>query len=102
MAYPNYPYPGYQPVPNYYPGPVPDQLAQLRQNQMQQIPPNMIQPAPNLVPQPQARDYLGQRQSGGGRLSGSPQQRRGALGRQQPGDLSALRRQHREAIYKGL
>ena len=45
MAYPNYPYPGYQPVPNYYPGPVPDQLAQLRQQQM-------MQPAPNLVPQP--------------------------------------------------
>lgn len=45
MAYPNYPYPGYQPVPIYYPGPVPDQLAQLRQQQM-------MQPAPNLVPQP--------------------------------------------------
>lgn len=34
MAFPTYPY-GYQPSP-YYPGPVPDQLAQLRQNQMQQ------------------------------------------------------------------
>ena len=54
MAYNPYPYGGYQPAPNYYPGPVPDQLAQLRQNQMQQIPPNMIQPAPNLAPQPQA------------------------------------------------
>lgn len=35
MAYPNYQYPGYPTAP-YYPGPVPDQLAQLRQNQMQQ------------------------------------------------------------------
>ena len=45
MAYPTYPYGGYQPAP-YYPGPVPDQLAQLRQNQMQgqQLPPQMPQP----------------------------------------------------------
>ena len=35
MAYQPYPYGGYQPAP-YYPGPVPDQLAQLRQQQMQQ------------------------------------------------------------------
>lgn len=35
MAYQPYPYSGYQPAP-YYPQPVPDQLAQLRQNQMQQ------------------------------------------------------------------
>lgn len=35
MAYQPYPYPGYQPA-TYYPQPVPDQLAQLRQNQMQQ------------------------------------------------------------------
>lgn len=35
MAYQPYPYGGYQPAP-YYPQPVPDQLAQLRQNQMQQ------------------------------------------------------------------
>lgn len=35
MAYQPYPYGGYQPAP-YYPGPVPDQLAQLRQSQMQQ------------------------------------------------------------------
>lgn len=35
MAYQPYQYPGYQPAP-YYPQPVPDQLAQLRQNQMQQ------------------------------------------------------------------
>ena len=34
MAYQPYPYNGYQPNA-YYPGPVPDQLAQLRQNQMQ-------------------------------------------------------------------
>ncbi len=53
MAYSSYPYQGYQPTP-YYPGPVPDQLAQLRQNQIQQIPPNMMQPAPNLAQQPQA------------------------------------------------
>ena len=35
MAYQPYPYMGYQPAP-YYPQPVPDQLAQLRQNQVQQ------------------------------------------------------------------
>lgn len=35
MAYQPYPYGGYQPAP-YYPGPVSDQLAQLRQSQMQQ------------------------------------------------------------------
>lgn len=35
MAYQPYTYGGYQPAP-YYPQPVPDQLAQLRQNQMQQ------------------------------------------------------------------
>lgn len=34
MAYQPYPYQGFQPAP-YYPGPVPDQLAQLRQNQVQ-------------------------------------------------------------------
>lgn len=50
MAYQPYPYPGYQPAPGYYPGPVPDQLAQLRQNQMQQ---NMAQPQPQMMqPQP--------------------------------------------------
>lgn len=54
MAYNPYPYGGYQPTTGYYPGPVPDQLAQLRQNQIQQIPPNMMQPAPNLAQQPQA------------------------------------------------
>lgn len=47
MAYNPYQYGGYQPNP-YYPGPVPDQLAQLRQNQMQQPTP-MMQPQP--VPQ---------------------------------------------------
>ncbi len=36
MAYNPYSYGGYQPATGYYPGPVPDQLAQLRQNQMQQ------------------------------------------------------------------
>lgn len=41
MAYPNYPYPGYQPVPGYYPGPMPDQLSQLRQQNMQ--PPQPVQ-----------------------------------------------------------
>lgn len=35
MAYNPYPYGGYQPTP-YYPGPVPDQLAQLRQSQVMQ------------------------------------------------------------------
>lgn len=43
MAYPNYAYPGY---PAYYPQPVPDQLAQLRQQQMQQ---QMIPPAAQLM-----------------------------------------------------
>lgn len=47
MAYPTYPYPSYQPAP-YYPGPVPDQLAQLRQNQMQP----MMQ-GPQMAQQPQ-------------------------------------------------
>ena len=47
MAYNPYQYGGYQPN-TYYPGPVPDQLAQLRQNQMQQPTP-MMQPQP--VPQ---------------------------------------------------
>lgn len=45
MAYPTYPYPGYQP---YYTPPVPDQLAQLRQQQMQQT---MMQPTPPQPPQ---------------------------------------------------
>ena len=44
MAYNPYSYGGYQPAPNYYPGPVPDQLSQLRQNQM---------PQPVTLPQPQ-------------------------------------------------
>jgi len=35
MAYQPYPYGSYQPAP-YYPGPVPDQLAQLRQSQVMQ------------------------------------------------------------------
>ncbi len=42
MAFPTYQYPGYQP---YYGQPVPDQLAQLRQNQMLQQPvPQQMQP----------------------------------------------------------
>lgn len=52
MAYPNqYPYGGYQP---YYSQPVPDQLAQLRQNQYQQPivqTPQMQQPAPAQQPE---------------------------------------------------
>ncbi len=48
MAYQPY-YPGYQPAPNYYPTPVPDQLAQLRQNQMQQP---MMQGSQMQPPQP--------------------------------------------------
>lgn len=47
MAYPTYPYQGYQPM--YYPQPVPDQLTQLRQNQMQ---PQMMQ-APQMPAQGQ-------------------------------------------------
>lgn len=55
MAYQPYPYPGYQPAP-YYPQPVPDQLAQLRQNQMQQPMiqgpqmPQQVQPMPQIPP----------------------------------------------------
>ena len=48
MAYQPYPYPGYQPAP-YYPGPVPDQLAQLRQNQMQ----GPTMPMTQMTQQPQ-------------------------------------------------
>lgn len=50
MAFNPYAYGGYQPAPNYYPGPVPDQLAQLRQNQMQQPMTPPVHPAPP-VPQ---------------------------------------------------
>lgn len=59
MAYPTYQYPGYQPTPVYYPSPVPDQLAQLRQNQMQQPMmqgPQMPQQPVQAVPQPQQAD----------------------------------------------
>lgn len=56
MAYQPYPYGGYQPAP-YYPGPVPDQLAQLRQNQMQQsmmqgpqMPQQVQQPIQQMTP----------------------------------------------------
>lgn len=47
MAFPTYQYPGYQP---YYGQPVPDQLAHLRQNQMQ--PQMMTQAQPAIVQQP--------------------------------------------------
>ena len=62
MAYQPYPYGGYQPAP-YYPGPVPDQLSQLRQNQQmqpqmmqgpqqpQQLPPNIGAMPPTGGPQ---------------------------------------------------
>lgn len=48
MAYQPYPYGGYQPAP-YYPQPVPDQLAQLRQNQMQ----TQMMQGPQMPQQPQ-------------------------------------------------
>lgn len=54
MAYQPY-YSGYQPNP-YYPGPVPDQLAQLRQQQMQQIQPQMMQ---QPVPQNGGINWVG-------------------------------------------
>jgi len=45
MAFPNYQYGAYQ--PGFYTQPMPDQLAQLRQNQMQpQMPAQMQMPAP--------------------------------------------------------
>jgi hypothetical protein len=49
MAYNPYSYGGYQPAPNYYPGPVPDQLSQLRQNQMQ----GPTMPMTQMTQQPQ-------------------------------------------------
>ncbi len=52
MAYQPYPYGGYQPTP-YYPSPVPDQLAQLRQQQMQQLIQPSVQPMQtNPIQQP--------------------------------------------------
>ena len=53
MAYNPYPYGGYQPTPGYYPGPVPDQLAQLRQQQMIQPPVQPMQANPIQQPAPQ-------------------------------------------------
>jgi hypothetical protein len=47
MAYPTYPYPGYQP---YYSQPVPDQLAQLRQNQQIPVQPQMMPVQTNAGP----------------------------------------------------
>lgn len=52
MAYQPYLYGGYQPAP-YYPGPVPDQLAQLRQQQMIQPPVQPMQANPIQQPAPQ-------------------------------------------------
>ena len=52
MAYQPYPYGGYQPAP-YYPGPVPDQLAQLRHQQMIQPPVQPMQANPIQQPAPQ-------------------------------------------------
>lgn len=49
MAYQPYPYGGYQPALSYYPSPVPDQLTQLRQNQMQQP----VMQGPQMPQQPQ-------------------------------------------------
>ena len=66
MAYQPYPYQGFQPAP-YYPGPVPDQLAQLRQNQMQQpMKPGAQMPQQLQTMQPNA----GPAQPGGGQNSG--------------------------------
>ena len=50
MAYPNYAYSGY---PAYYPQPVPDQLAQLRQQQMIQPPVQPMQTNQIQQPAPQ-------------------------------------------------
>lgn len=47
MAYPTYSYPGYQP---YYPQAVPDQLAQLRQNQQIPAQPQMMTVQTNMGP----------------------------------------------------
>lgn len=63
MAYQPYPYPGYQ--PGYYTQPVPDQLAQLRQNQMQQPMmqgPQMGQPV--MQPAQPANPMAGSAQNG--------------------------------------
>lgn len=53
MAYQPYPYPGYQPVP-YYPQPVPDQLARLRQNQQLQNMQQTLMQGPQMVAQSQS------------------------------------------------
>lgn len=58
MAYPTYPYPGYQ--PGFYPAqPVPDQLAQLRMQQQNQQMMQAQQPAAQNFPQPQQPDTGG-------------------------------------------
>lgn len=63
MAYQPYPYPGYQPAP-YYPQPVPDQLAQLRQNQMQQPMMQGPQMGPQGQPMQPANPMAGSVQNG--------------------------------------
>ena len=50
MAFSSYQYPGYQSSPTYYPGPVPDQLAQLRQNQQIPVQPQMMPVQTNAGP----------------------------------------------------
>lgn len=63
MAYPTYPYSGYQPTP-YYPGPVQDQLAQLRQNQTQpSMYPGTVQ-SPPAPPTPQSNPIWVQGEEG--------------------------------------
>lgn len=56
MAYPTYQYP-YQPTSAYYTQPIPDQLAQLRQQQMQ--PQMMPQPVPQMQPQAPQQEPTG-------------------------------------------
>lgn len=66
MAYQPYQYPGYQPAP-YYPGPVPDQLAQLRQNQQMQ---NMAQPQPQMMQAQPMQASMAQVPAGGPQNNG--------------------------------
>lgn len=69
MAYNPYSYGGYQSTP-YYSGPIPDQLAQLRQNQMQQpmmqVPqmPGQVQTQPIQPQMPSANPMAGSAQNG--------------------------------------
>lgn len=66
MAYQPYPYGGYQPA-QYYPGTVPDQLAQLRQNQQIQ---NMVQPQPQMMQAQPMQANMGPVPSGAPQNSG--------------------------------